>query len=197
MDRPSASFFPTIPLPLLLRAADWNLKLDMAPWSWPTPTPSRGPESLRNWHGTATPWCRPQPWSKHLSAARQDAQAILLDTSLDGMNGWEILPLLRRMDASSRTPVVLLSVEDPENPKQLPAGADGLGFQAASRRRAADRVGARALRSGRKGAHPDRRRRSRPGQCHQRGLRPRQHRCCKPRTRSKKRSKPVPLFSRI
>ena len=35
-----------------------------------------------------------------LSAARQDAQAILLDTSLDGMNGWEILPLLRRMDAA-------------------------------------------------------------------------------------------------
>jgi PAS domain S-box-containing protein len=60
-----------------------------------------------------------------LTAARQDAQAILLDTTLDGMNGWEILPLLRRMDASSRTPVVLLSVEDPENPKQLPAGADG------------------------------------------------------------------------
>jgi PAS domain S-box-containing protein len=60
-----------------------------------------------------------------LSAARQDPQAILLDTSLDGMNGWEILPLLRRMDATSRTPVVLLSVEDPENPRQLPAGADG------------------------------------------------------------------------
>ncbi len=60
-----------------------------------------------------------------LSAARQDPQAILLDTSLDGMNGWEILPLLRRMDASSRTPVVLLSVEDPNNPKQLPVGADG------------------------------------------------------------------------
>src|ERR1039458_1926632 len=60
-----------------------------------------------------------------LSAARQDPQAILLDTTLDGMNGWEILPLLRRMDASSRTPVVLLSVGGPENPKQLPAGADG------------------------------------------------------------------------
>ncbi len=60
-----------------------------------------------------------------LSAARNDPQAILLDTSLDGMNGWEILPLLRRMDSSARTPVLLLSVEDPENPKQLPAGADG------------------------------------------------------------------------
>ena len=60
-----------------------------------------------------------------LSAARNDPQAILLDTALDGMNGWEILPLLRRMDASARTPVVLLSVEDPENPRELPAGADG------------------------------------------------------------------------
>ncbi len=60
-----------------------------------------------------------------LSAARKDPQAILLDTALDGMNGWEILPLLRRMDSSARTPVLLLSVEDPENPKQLPAGADG------------------------------------------------------------------------
>ena len=60
-----------------------------------------------------------------LAAASHDAQAILLDTSLDGMNGWEILPLLRRMDASSRTPVVLLSLEDPANPRQLPVGADG------------------------------------------------------------------------
>ena len=60
-----------------------------------------------------------------LSAARNDPQAILLDTALDGMNGWEILPLLRRMDASARTPVVLLSVDDPENPRELPAGADG------------------------------------------------------------------------
>ncbi len=60
-----------------------------------------------------------------LSAARQDAQAILLDTSLDGMNGWEILPLLRRIDATSHTPVVLLSVEHPHSPNDLPDGADG------------------------------------------------------------------------
>ena len=60
-----------------------------------------------------------------LSAARHDAQAILLDTDLDGMNGWEILPLLRRTDATARIPVVLLSVEDQEPPKELPAGADG------------------------------------------------------------------------
>ncbi len=60
-----------------------------------------------------------------LSAARHDAQAILLDTALDGMNGWEILPLLRRTDATAHIPVVLLSVEDQEPPKELPAGADG------------------------------------------------------------------------
>jgi len=60
-----------------------------------------------------------------LKAARQGAQAILLDTALDGMNGWEILPLLRRLDSGSRTPVVLLSVEDPQSPADLPAGAEG------------------------------------------------------------------------
>jgi PAS domain S-box-containing protein len=60
-----------------------------------------------------------------LSAARQDPQAILLDTSLDGMNGWEILPLLRRMDANSHTPVVLLSVENPMMNDVLPDGVEG------------------------------------------------------------------------
>ena len=60
-----------------------------------------------------------------LSAARNDPQAILLDTTLDGMNGWEILPLLRRMDASAHTPIVLLSVGDPQNPLELPGDVDG------------------------------------------------------------------------
>ncbi len=46
-----------------------------------------------------------------LAAAGRDVEAILLDTSVDGMNGWQILPLLRRMDPTARTPVVLLSVE--------------------------------------------------------------------------------------
>ena len=50
-----------------------------------------------------------------LLAAGQDAQAILLDSAPDGINGWEILPQLRRLDATSKTPVVLLSVEDPED----------------------------------------------------------------------------------
>jgi PAS domain S-box-containing protein len=58
-----------------------------------------------------------------IAASRQGAHAILVDTSLDGMNGWVILPLLRSPDAAGRTPVVLLSVERPE---ALASGADGL-----------------------------------------------------------------------
>lgn len=45
-----------------------------------------------------------------VSAAHKGVEAVLIDTSLDGMNGWEILPLLRRLDPEARTPVVLLSV---------------------------------------------------------------------------------------
>jgi PAS domain S-box-containing protein len=60
-----------------------------------------------------------------LSAARQDALAILLDSGLDGMNGWEILPLLRRIDKASQTPVVLMSVEDPEVRNKLPGDSTG------------------------------------------------------------------------
>lgn len=66
-----------------------------------------------------------------LAAARQGAHAVLVDTSLDGMNGWSILPMLRRMDSSSRTPVVLLSVEDPRNLSPLPGGVEGLVAKAA------------------------------------------------------------------
>ena len=60
-----------------------------------------------------------------LAAARQDAQAILLDSGLDGMNGWEVLPLLRRQDKSSSIPIVLMSVEDPRSGSDLPADAAG------------------------------------------------------------------------
>ena len=54
-----------------------------------------------------------------LAAAHDGVEAILLDTSLDGMNGWEILPLLRRLNPESRTPVVLLSVENGQIPADL------------------------------------------------------------------------------
>jgi PAS domain S-box-containing protein len=60
-----------------------------------------------------------------LSAAHEGAEAILLDTSLDGMNGWEILPLLRRLDPQARVPIVLLSVEGGNRPAGLPEGAEG------------------------------------------------------------------------
>ena len=60
-----------------------------------------------------------------LAAAHGDVQAILLDTSLDRMNGWELLPMLRRLDPEGRTPVVLLSVEEPKKIAELPEGAAG------------------------------------------------------------------------
>lgn len=60
-----------------------------------------------------------------LSAASAGVEAILLDTSLDGMNGWEILPMLRRLDPRARTPIVLLSVAGRPNPESLPADAAG------------------------------------------------------------------------
>jgi CheY-like chemotaxis protein len=64
-----------------------------------------------------------------LAAAHKGAEAILLDTSLDGMNGWEILPLLRRLDPEARTPIVLLSVDNSKSPGELPTvppiGVDG------------------------------------------------------------------------
>ena len=60
-----------------------------------------------------------------LAAAHKGVEAILLDTSLDGMNGWEILPLLRRLDPEAHTPVVLLSIENRQRPAELPVHAKG------------------------------------------------------------------------
>jgi CheY-like chemotaxis protein len=41
------------------------------------------------------------------------------------MNGWEILPLLRRLRPEARTPIVLLSVDKRQDAGALPAGAEG------------------------------------------------------------------------
>jgi len=60
-----------------------------------------------------------------LAAAHESVEAILLDTSLDGMNGWEILPLLRRLRPDARTPIVLLSVDKRQDPAALPVDAEG------------------------------------------------------------------------
>jgi PAS domain S-box-containing protein len=60
-----------------------------------------------------------------LAAATRDVQAILLDTSLDGMNGWQILPMLRKLVPESRSPIVLLSVDGVHAQSALPEGAEG------------------------------------------------------------------------
>jgi DNA-binding response OmpR family regulator len=61
-----------------------------------------------------------------MAAVDDGVEAILLDTSLDGMNGWEILPLLRRKDPDSHIPIVLLSVAEEESESHLPDDAQGL-----------------------------------------------------------------------
>jgi PAS domain S-box-containing protein len=58
-----------------------------------------------------------------LEAARNKVEAIVLDTSLDGMNGWKILPQLRKLDPAAATPIVLLAVDEPS---AAPDSADGL-----------------------------------------------------------------------
>jgi PAS domain S-box-containing protein len=60
-----------------------------------------------------------------LAAAHDPVQVILLDTSLDGMNGWEILPKLRKVDPVGHTPIVLLCVEGSQETAELPEGAEG------------------------------------------------------------------------
>jgi PAS domain S-box-containing protein len=60
-----------------------------------------------------------------LASAHDGVEAILLDTSLDGMNGWEILPLLRRLCPDAHIPIVLLSVDKHQDPTSLPGDAEG------------------------------------------------------------------------
>jgi PAS domain S-box-containing protein len=52
-------------------------------------------------------------------------EAILVDISLDGLNGWEILPRLRLEPAAKDVPIVLLSFDHPNPALPLPTGADG------------------------------------------------------------------------
>jgi DNA-binding response OmpR family regulator len=46
-----------------------------------------------------------------LAAANDGVNAILLDTSPEGMNGWEILPLLRRLEPDAQIPILLFSID--------------------------------------------------------------------------------------
>ena len=52
-------------------------------------------------------------------------EAILVDISLDGLNGWEILPRLRLEPGAAGVPIVLLSVDHPNPSLPIPMGADG------------------------------------------------------------------------
>jgi PAS domain S-box-containing protein len=52
-------------------------------------------------------------------------EAILVDISLDGLNGWEILPRLRMEQSAAGVPIVLLSVDHPNPALPIPTGADG------------------------------------------------------------------------
>ena len=49
-----------------------------------------------------------------VAVAHDGVSAIVLDTTTDGINGWEILPMLRREDPEAHTPVVLLGVAHPQ-----------------------------------------------------------------------------------
>jgi PAS domain S-box-containing protein len=60
-----------------------------------------------------------------VAAAHEGVEAILVDTSLDGINGWEVLPLLRYGDPRRRTPIVLLSLAS-QNRSELPTEAEGV-----------------------------------------------------------------------
>jgi CheY-like chemotaxis protein len=49
-----------------------------------------------------------------VAVAHDGVSAIVLDTTLDGSNGWEVLPMLRREEPESHTPVVLVGVASPQ-----------------------------------------------------------------------------------
>jgi len=53
-----------------------------------------------------------------VAVAHDGVSAIVLDTTLDGINGWEILPLLRREEPEANTPVVLLGVANPQHTQE-------------------------------------------------------------------------------
>jgi PAS domain S-box-containing protein len=80
-----------------------------------------------------------------LAAAREGLQAILLDTALEGLNGWEIFPRLRDLSPAVDTPVVLLSVENSQNPSGSPVGVEGLSAKPLDEEARLDEL-ARALR---------------------------------------------------
>jgi len=61
-----------------------------------------------------------------VAVAHDGVSAIVLDTTLHGFNGWEILPMLRREEPESYTPVVLVGIANPQNAAELNGKGDSL-----------------------------------------------------------------------
>ena len=71
---------------------------------WPTPTLNLRPRIAAQLTRHGYRVIEAATVEQTLAAAHEGVEAILLDTSLDGMNGWEILPLLRRLDPEGPHP---------------------------------------------------------------------------------------------
>lgn len=56
-----------------------------------------------------------------LMAAHEGVEAIVIDTGWQSINGWELLPQLRRYSPEVHTPLMVLSLDTQQNPAELPA----------------------------------------------------------------------------
>jgi len=54
-----------------------------------------------------------------LVAAHDGVETIVLDTGSNGMNGWELLPQLRKSNPESHTPVILLNLDTQQNSAEV------------------------------------------------------------------------------
>ena len=54
-----------------------------------------------------------------LVAAHDGVEAIVLDTGTTGINGWELLPLLRKSAPEAHTPVIVLSLDTQQNASEM------------------------------------------------------------------------------
>ena len=54
-----------------------------------------------------------------LVAAHDGVEAIVLDTGSNGMNGWELLPQLRKSNPEAHTPVILLNLDTQQNTAEV------------------------------------------------------------------------------
>ncbi len=60
-----------------------------------------------------------------LVAAHDGVEAIVLDTGTTGINGWELLPLLRKSAPEAHTPVIVLSLDTQQNAPEMIRNGSG------------------------------------------------------------------------